>query len=130
VAAADEAVVEVGSAVGLDVAAAVVDEDVVAGTADDVGGGDGVADLEGVVAAVAHQRHAVDVQGGEVVIAGVTADDGVAAGADRDGVVAGTAAHEVVAATAVDGVVAVAADDDVVALGAVDHGRAVLARRV
>ena len=42
VAAAHEAVVEVVSAVGLDVAAAVVDDHVVAGTADEVGRGDGV----------------------------------------------------------------------------------------
>src|SRR5258708_2308974 len=75
VAAPDEAVVEVVSAVGLDVAGAVVDKDVVAGTADEVGRGHRAGDLEGVVAAVAHQRHAVDVEGADAVIAGVAADD-------------------------------------------------------
>src|SRR5207302_9661863 len=83
-----------------------------------------------VGAAVAGERHAVDVEGGQVVVAGVAADDGVAAGADGDGVVAGCATDEVVAAAAVDGVVAVATDDRVVTIGAVDDRRAVLARGV
>ena len=51
---------------------------------------------------------------GTNVVAGVTPDHRVAAGANRDRVVPGAAADEVVAAPAVDGVVAVAADDRVV----------------
>src|SRR5207253_7454620 len=56
VAAAHQAVVEVVPAVHLDMAATVVDEDVVAGTADEVRRRHRVGDLEGGVAAVAHQR--------------------------------------------------------------------------
>src|SRR5207253_4971178 len=114
VAASHQAVVEVVPAVHLDMAATVVDEDVVAGTADEVRRRHRVGDLQCVVAAVADQRDAVDVVGRQVVVAGVTPDHRVAAGANRDRVVPGAAADEVVAAPAVDGVVAVAADDGVV----------------
>src|SRR5581483_3701983 len=98
VAAPGEAVVEVVPAVHLHVAAPVVDEDVVAGPADLVGRCHGVGHLGGVVTVIADQRGAVDVVGLVVVVAGVAADDGIAARAGRDGVVAGGAADEVVAA--------------------------------
>src|SRR5581483_3110675 len=122
VAAPHEAVVEVGASVDLHVTAAVVDDDVVAGPADEIRRRRRVADLDGVVAGVPADRHAVDVVGAQVVVAGVAPHHRVPARADGDAVVAGTAADGVVPAPPVDRVVAVAADDDVAPLRAVDEG--------
>src|SRR5690349_815888 len=130
VSAPHEAVVEVGATVDLHVAVAVVDDDVVAGPADEVRRRRRVADLQRVVAGVAAHGDAVHVVGAQVVVAGVTPHHRIAARADGDAVVAGPAADRVVAAPPVDGVVTVAADDDVVPSGAVDQGRAGLARGV